>query len=352
MNTFDTTVSLVKLSVTLYLFFYGIGQLLFGILSDSFGRRSILLYGLFFFTLFSLIAGVANNIYLFLSMRIMQGLSASITSVVTKSIITDKFKKKKLEIVSNYKVLAQILSLIIAPIIGGYIDVTVGWKWNFILLTLYSLLSLSIAISFLEETLKYKTPFIFNKIAKNIKDVCSNNSFLFLIVNIAILYAIVGLFGILGSFFVQKNLHYSSFIYGIIALFCGLFYMLGSVLSRNLLNKKALIYSCILFVLFASILIISAFNNFNCMTGIILPILFIMMASGVVLPKLMSKGLGFFRKNAGTANAFLGAFVMLVSGAILGTTSLVHVNGAMPMSIFYFVLCIVVCLLTIKNLIN
>ena len=116
-HSLNSTALLVKWSVIIYFVMYGVGQLIFGPLSDIYGRRIFLIYALTLFAIFSGICGVTHNFYGLLVGRFFQGVVAAIVSVVSKAMITDQYHKQRLQTVSRYKVMAQTLSIIFAPLI-------------------------------------------------------------------------------------------------------------------------------------------------------------------------------------------------------------------------------------------
>ncbi|MCH9769653.1 MAG: MFS transporter [Gammaproteobacteria bacterium] len=70
---FQAPSSWVQLSLTIYMLAYGVGQLFIGPLSDCYGRKRSLIIGGVLFAIFSILAGLATNIYVLLLMRVLQG---------------------------------------------------------------------------------------------------------------------------------------------------------------------------------------------------------------------------------------------------------------------------------------
>ncbi len=124
----------VQLTVSLNLAAYAFAQLLHGPLADRFGRRRLLLVGMFGFLVASLICAAAQTIGGLLAGRIAQGLFASVSSVVVILIIRELFDKKGAVRIMGYYGMAVGVAPAIGPLLGGYVYVLVGWRMNFVLL--------------------------------------------------------------------------------------------------------------------------------------------------------------------------------------------------------------------------
>lgn len=331
---------LIKISVSIYLIMYGVGQLFFGILSDAFGRRNLLLQGLIVFTIFSFIAAASNNVYFLIAARVAQGLAVSIISVLTKAIITDKYSGNKLKKVSTYKVNAQVLSIIFAPLLGSYIQTVSNWKYSFVFLGIYGIVGFFCAFFFIPETCKKKSKIETKSVVSSLVCISSHKPFMLLTMNTAVLYAVVGLFGILGPFILQDTLKYGTLTYGGCAFFCGLAYIIGSMFSQWFTPKMLFYVSSIFFIISPVILILLTLMGFQSLLLFIVPVFIIMATCGLLLPRMMSYTLNAFRLQAGgAASAVFGALVMFGMGLILSISGLLSTDSLIGIGCFYFLLC-------------
>ena len=90
---FNLTSDVVQLTLTVFIIAAGIGQLVFGFLSDRYGRRPILLTGSFLFFASSITSVFSPNILFLLIMRAIQGLGAAACMSMARVIINDSFNK-------------------------------------------------------------------------------------------------------------------------------------------------------------------------------------------------------------------------------------------------------------------
>ncbi|GHH98648.1 multidrug effflux MFS transporter [Neobacillus kokaensis] len=152
-SDYNTTASLVQISLTTALLGLGLGQLVIGPLSDVKGRRKPLLIFLCIYILASLICSIAPNIYFLIASRFVQGFAASGGIVLSRAIVRDLYSGKELTKFFTLMVLVGNLGPIIAPIAGGVILNFTVWNGVFIALACIGII-LTITVSFkLKETL-------------------------------------------------------------------------------------------------------------------------------------------------------------------------------------------------------
>lgn len=148
----QTTTSLTQLSITTCLMGLALGQLLMGPISDRIGRKTPIMIGLIAFTLTSLLAAWATNIWWFLFLRLCQGLAGAAGVVISRAIASDLFTGSVLT--KFYALLMAVNGIfpVIAPIIGGFVLRFANWRGVFVVLTIIGgLLCLGVLLG-LQET--------------------------------------------------------------------------------------------------------------------------------------------------------------------------------------------------------
>lgn len=129
----------VQLTLSLNLLAYAAGTLIHGPLSECFGRRPVLLWGMVAFTLTSLLCGLSRSIEHLLLFRVLQGLAAAVEGVVVLAIIRDVFSSEEQVRAMAWYGMATSVPPAVAPVLGAFIFVYFGWRMNFYLLALFAL---------------------------------------------------------------------------------------------------------------------------------------------------------------------------------------------------------------------
>ncbi|MGN7618636.1 MAG: MFS transporter [Ehrlichia sp.] len=151
----DHTVA--QLTISLNLAGLSISGLLYGPLSDHYGRRPIMLLGVWIFMVASIICCFVNNIIMLIVMRFIQGFGAGVSGVVGYAIIKDMYSGN--ECAKNISIVNMAVAFVpvLAPILGSTI-IAQGYDWNmlFIAISVIAIVVLVCLILFLKETMVVK----------------------------------------------------------------------------------------------------------------------------------------------------------------------------------------------------
>ena len=154
---FATEPANVQLTVSLYLLGLAVAQLIFGPLSDRFGRRPVVLAGLALATVASTAAIFAANIASLISARVVQSLGASTGQTIGRAIIRDLYDREQAASMIGLVTSVVVLMPMAAPLIGGILDTLFGWESIFVFTTILSLTVFVWAVIALPETRKGST---------------------------------------------------------------------------------------------------------------------------------------------------------------------------------------------------
>ena len=154
-ETLNTNQAMVNLTLSLYFVAYAIGLLFLGPLSEKFGRKPILMFGLVIYVLGSLFCALSNSVEMLIFVRLIQAFGGSAVTVVAKTIVKDLYDGRERE-----KIMATIMSLVIiapmiAPILGAFLLKIGSWHLMFVALTTFGVISAIFAL-FHKETLPSK----------------------------------------------------------------------------------------------------------------------------------------------------------------------------------------------------
>jgi len=127
---FDADYALVSLSISGYLAVTAILQIVLGPLSDRYGRRPILLISALVFAVASLVCALAQEFWIFLTFRILQGAIIA-GSAIASAVIRDTTDEKGAASLIGYVGMAMAVAPMLAPMLGGALDALFGWRANF-----------------------------------------------------------------------------------------------------------------------------------------------------------------------------------------------------------------------------
>ena len=143
---FDVSQPAVQLTFSGYVLTYGALQLVYGPLSDRVGRKRVLLMGMGLAFVGSFAAAIAPNLTLLTWARVFQGAGAAAGMVVGRAMVQDLFDGPGRTRVMAYVGMAMGLCPPLATILGGQLHVHLGWRSNFILITLIAAVLLYAAL--------------------------------------------------------------------------------------------------------------------------------------------------------------------------------------------------------------
>ncbi|MDG1279876.1 MAG: MFS transporter [Pseudorhodobacter sp.] len=188
-----------QLILTSFVLGMGIGTLLAGPLSDSFGRKPVILYGAILYCAAAATAFFAPNLETVLAARVVQGLGAAAPRVVSLALVRDLYKGRDMARVVSFAMMIFTLVPAVAPLLGSFIIAGLGWRAIFLAFILFSALSMAWLLLRQPETLPAgrRAPLRFDPLWAAAKEVLTNRVIL---TTIAVQTLVFGaLFGTLSS---------------------------------------------------------------------------------------------------------------------------------------------------------
>lgn len=146
-----TTATSVSLSISSYFAGLAVGQICCGPLLDRFGRKRPLYVGLGVFILASLLCMLSKNVGWLIAMRFLQALGGCTAQVAAMAMVRDFFPVKDTAKIISLLILILGVSPLLAPTVGTYVSLRLGWQWVFILLAAFAALNVVLLIFFLPE---------------------------------------------------------------------------------------------------------------------------------------------------------------------------------------------------------
>ncbi|MDW6003847.1 Bcr/CflA family multidrug efflux MFS transporter [Vibrio mangrovi] len=146
----------VQMTLTAYTAGFTIGQLIHGPVSDSYGRRPVMLLGIVLFGIGSVVCASADNIDALASVRAAQGFAGAAAAVVIQAVVRDMFDRENFARAMSFITLVITLAPLVAPMLGGHLAVFFGWRSIFWVLTGFALVVILMVLWKIPETLQHE----------------------------------------------------------------------------------------------------------------------------------------------------------------------------------------------------
>ncbi|WP_242521507.1 Bcr/CflA family multidrug efflux MFS transporter [Motiliproteus sp. SC1-56] len=146
-------ISRVQQTLAVFMLGFAACQVLYGPLSDRFGRKPVILFGLLLFAVASLLCARAGSVSELLTWRLLQALGGGATSVVVAALVRDLYQGDEAARAMSLVIMSMTLAPLLAPLLGGQVLLWFDWRLIFYLLAGFALLLALLIWRRLPETL-------------------------------------------------------------------------------------------------------------------------------------------------------------------------------------------------------
>ena len=345
-SAFSTSSTQIQLSLTVYVFGYGLWQMLFGYCADRWGRRPMLLVGQCGFLISSFALLYTHSIHAFLWWRFCQGSFGAAFSVAMRTSFRDLFSGTELVKVSGLFSAIWTLIPIIAPVLGGYIQIYGGWHTQFELLFCGSAFVLLITYRLLPETRPASAAAEERRFFAVVWSLCRGSPLLWWALAAASVSSLLIMFVTISPFLLQVNFALSPPQYGWFMLLVSAFYMLGAVVighfTTRFNSKHIFLRLLIALVVIALLFVLSSWLMPLPLWTILLPMSAIYLLTGVIYPMVSGRAYQYTQRYAGVCSAFYGTILVLFAALVSYITAHLPHHSTVPFS----VLCLTVSVVT------
>ncbi len=329
--SFGAPMGQAQLTLTALLLAFGLSQLVWGPLSDRFGRRPILLIGMGAYLVASVASALSPSMSILILCRALQGAAMGAGVVCARAILRDLFTPLEgARVMSKALTGLGIIACVSAPL-GGWLSDLFSWRVALLALTVFSAIGLAlVALRFTEtrpET--HRNAFQPRALLHTWLSVLRHPTFLAYSALSAASYG--GLFTFLAasSFVFIRVLGLSVTEYGFVMFFNSLLYVLGTMLCRQLVPRvgvqRAIAIAGSLSLAGGTVMGLLALAGYQSVWAIMLPQSLFMLAHGVHQSCSQSGAVGPFPQAAGVASA-LNGFGMTLTAFAMGTWLGSHLN--------------------------
>ncbi len=340
---FNVGVDDIQLTLSVFLVGLATAQLVYGPLSDRFGRRPVLLVGLAIYVVASFVCMLSPSVPVLVVARFVQAVGACVGPVLGRAIVRDVYGREGAARVLAYMSAAMALAPAIGPILGGFLEEWFGWRINFLALVIYGSGGLAIAWRILPET--NRAPDL--QAAQLIRILLGYRGFLnhraYVGYMLCCAFAYSGIFAFISgsSYVLQEVVGLGPIGFGLCFAGVVIGYIIGTVvagrLSRRLGIDRLIAVGAGIGVGGGALLLALALADTprSGLAGALLivgPMLVFMIGVGLVLPNSIAGAIGPFPRAAGAASALLGFVQMTVAAAIGIAVAALYDSSSVPMT--------------------
>ncbi|MBP1991564.1 DHA1 family bicyclomycin/chloramphenicol resistance-like MFS transporter [Paenibacillus eucommiae] len=335
---FDTTASLVQLSLTACLLGLGVGQLVMGSLSDVHGRRRPLIISMIFYVAASFACAFSSHIELLIVFRFVQGFAASAGIVISRAIARDLFSGQELTKFFSLLMLVGNLGPLVAPVAGSGVLSFSSWIGVFITLGLLGIYLLMMTKWRLQETLpvERRMPSNFKQQLKSFVSLLRQRQFAGYMLTQGIMIA--GVFAyVSGTPFIYQNIYgVSPAVFAILFGSNGISLIIGSQLVGRMshrVSERAFLLIGLWLAGLASVTVLIVATVHGPLYALVIPLFFFVASIGITSTAAFSLAMESQGHMAGSAAALLGLIPFLLGAVVSPLVGIAGEHTAVPLGV-------------------
>lgn len=321
-RAFDASVAEAQLTISSYLVGFAIGQLIYGPISDRYGRKPVLLAAVAVYCAASFGCMVSGSIGMLIAFRTLQALGGCGGVVLARAVVRDLYSGtragRELSLISMVMALAPV----VAPLIGGVVQTGFGWRANFVVLTASGLLIAAAIWWRLPETLAQRAAAASPaSIARAFGGFLRDGSFVAHAGLVVLVFS--GLFAwISASAFVLQDLYgLSSLEFGIAFAVGSAGFMTGSAIASRYVGRygldRVIGLGAVAQTAGGLLMVAALLLGLRSAASLVVPMAIYLSGLGLVLPQAMAGAMQPYRDRAGAASSLLG-FLQQSGAALCG----------------------------------
>lgn len=322
MKAFEASAGEIQLTMAFFFVSVAVGQIILGPISDQYGRRPVVVFGMFVFVFGSIMCLLAPTVEWLIAARIIQALGGGAGLVLARAMVRDVYGREQAASMIGYVTMGMAVAPTIGPAIGGFLDAQYGWQGGFVLMLVFGIGVAIFSWTHLPETIHKKTPFSLKQIGRSYYLLCREKmfwAFCAIAVFMAWLY-----FAYLGGapFVAVSSFGLSAAEIGVYLMIVSIGYILGNYITGRIAARVGIVRMIAAGALvgFFGVSLLLAGTLTDTLNGplFFLPMFFIGMGNGISLPSAQSGAVSVRPELAGTA-AGLVSFFQVGVGAVVSS---------------------------------
>lgn len=331
----------LQTTLTIFMFGYALSMLISGPLSDVMGRKKVILGGLCLYLVSTVVCALTHSIVVLIGARFFQALGGCCGTVVARVMVKDGYDKQQQIHILAYLSAAMAICPLLAPIIGGSLQLYFGWHIAFYILTIFALVLLMVSEAQLMTDRSLIKKLSFAALINNYRLLLRSRVFIGYSLAIGLAWCNYFAFTVESPFLLMKTLGLTTFSFGLIFSLVVLGYLFGTLLTKRYANSigwdRLILIATWLCILGASVMTLLVALLPLSWLSLSSPMFLIMMGVGIIIPCTQGAVMQPFPSMAGTASG-LFFFIQMLFGGVCGLIiQNLPRNSAVPMAVVIMV---------------
>ncbi|MEK9832530.1 MAG: multidrug effflux MFS transporter [Rhodospirillaceae bacterium] len=312
----------IQLTLSVYMVGFALSQTIFGPISDRFGRKPTIMIGTSIYLVASVACALATTVEQLIVFRLFQSIGAAAAPVVARAVVRDMFTRE--EAARMYSVVTTVVAIapVVAPVLGGFIVVWLGWRANFWVLTGFGASAMLLVIVMLPETNRNPDPNAtrIGQMLRNFATMLSNRAYLGYVLTVMGNFS--GLFAYLlgASFVLVDQLGMSPTSFGLSFGAASVGFMSGAFLGSRIVRYAGVERMCLAGTSFTAaggaLVFVLIWSDVISIWSIIVPTIVYFFGMGMSQTNIQAGAISPYPQMAGAAASLLG-LAQYVSAGLL-----------------------------------
>ena len=320
---FDVAYGTAQLTLSVYLLAFAFAQLAIGPLSDSVGRRPVLLGSLAVFVISSVLCALSVSIEMLIGARLLQACGACGGAVLGRAIVRDSRAAQEAPSVMGYLTSASALAAALSPLLGGQLLLVFDWRASFWLMAGFGVLVLVAAWVILAETAPklHASGRWLRTYLEGFRIVVRERRFVGLMIAATSAMAAFNIFFSAGPILLIKVMGVSAALFGFFTLAWAGNFVIGSLMQarvQGIVKSIHLVaYGQLILIAGALGMVVTALAGYVTPLALIIPLMVMGFGNGLNVPNAVANAMAVVpAAHAGAASALLGFVQMLAAAAL------------------------------------